>query len=291
MPSDGECAEVLREVRWAGGVACVYCGGRSVVKRGWRGFCQRYKCNGCGRWFNDKTGAVMAHSRLPLRFWFFTAFMMQSKISVKELAETLQRPYNTVFRMVRKIRRNLYLTASTIKLNGIVELDEVYVKAGLKGKRNLKRKSRIRGLKRRGRGTYAVDKPPILGVVERGGLVRLVPMADVAARTVLRRLFKGFDLEDVEALYTDDFPSYNALRSLACHETVNHSIGEYARGKVHTNTVEAEFSVFRPWSATFRGINKENSHLYTAHYNFLRNNRRMDRVHKTVAMLTLQVYA
>ncbi|MGC8998955.1 MAG: hypothetical protein ACP5JW_06145 [Candidatus Bathyarchaeia archaeon] len=28
-------------------------------------------------------------------------------------------------------------------------------------------------------------------------------------------------------------------------ETVNHSRGEYARGKVHVNTVETEFSVFR----------------------------------------------
>lgn len=217
--------------------------------------------------------------------------MLQSKISVRELAKTLKRPYVTVFRMVRKLRENLYLTASTIKLKGIVEVDEVYVKAGLKGKRNLKRKPRIRGLKRRGRGTYAADVPPVLGVVERGRPVRLVPMADVATRTVLFRLFKGFDLEDVEALYTDIFPSYNALRSLTCHETVNHSVGEYARGKVHTNTVEAEFSVFRPWNATFRGISKEHSHLYTAHYNFLRNNRHMDRVHRTVAMLTLQVYA
>ena len=166
---------------------CVYCGGRSVVKRGWRGLYRRYKCNDCGRWFNDKTGTVMAHSRLPLRVWFFTAFMLQSKVSVRELAKTLKRPYVTVFRIVRK---NLYLTASTIKLKGIVEMDEVYVKAGLKGKRNLKRKPRIRGLKRCGRGTYAVDKPPILGVVERSGPVRLVPMADVATRTVLRRLFK-----------------------------------------------------------------------------------------------------
>lgn len=153
--------------------------------------------------------------------------------------------------MVRKLRENLYLTASTIRLKGIVELDEVYVTAGLKGKKCLRRQPRMRGLKRRGRGTYATDKPPLLGVVERGGLVKLIPMADVAAKTVLRRLFKDFNLEDVEALYTDDYPSYNCLRSLSHHETVNHSLGEYARGKVHTNIVEAEFSVFRPWNATF----------------------------------------
>jgi transposase-like protein len=140
-------------------------------------------------------------------------------------------------------------------------------------------------LKRRGRGTYAVDKPPILGVVERGGSVRLVPMADVAARTVLRRLFTAFNVKDVEAFYTDDYSAYNALRSLSLHETVNHSIGEYARGKVHTNTVEGEFSVFRPWNATFRGISKENIHLYTAQYSFLRTNRHLNRIQRTLTML------
>lgn len=285
MPSEAECAEALRDARWVGGLMCVYCGSRAIIKRGWRGFSQRYRCGDCGRWFNDKTGTAMAHSKLPLRVWFFTAFTLQSKVSVKELAETLQLPYATAYRMVWKLRRNLYMKASTLKLKGIVEIDEVYVKAGLKGKRNLRRKPRKRGLKRRGRGTYAVDKPPVLGVVERGGPVRLIPLTDVAARTVLRRLFKCFHLEDVEAFITDDYPSYNWLRSLGRHEAVNHSIGEYARGWIHSNTVEAEFSVFRPWSATFRGTSKENLHLYTAHYNYIRGGRGLNRVERALGML------
>lgn len=286
MPSDAECAEALREVRWATGLQCLYCGSRAVVRRGWRkGLYRRYRCKGCGRWFNDRSGTVLAHSKLPLRAWFFAAFQMQSKVSVRELAETLQLPYPTVFRMVRRLRENLYLAAPTLRLKGVVEMDEAYVKAGLKGKRNLKRPPRVRGLKRRGRGTYAVDKPPILGLVERGGLVRLIPMADVAAKTVLRRLLKAVDVEDLEALYTDGYPAYRVLRSVGCHETVNHSQGEYVRGRVHTNTVEGEFSVFRPWSATFRGYGKENIRLYTAQYNFTRNNRHLGRVERTLAML------
>jgi transposase-like protein len=135
MPSEWECAEALRRVRWASGVQCVYCGSRSVVGRGWRGLYRRYYCKDCGRWFNDRTGTVFANSKLPLRVWFFTAFMMQSKVSVLELAEDLRLPYNTVYRVVERLRLNLYLTASTIKLQGVVELDEVYVTAGLKGKR------------------------------------------------------------------------------------------------------------------------------------------------------------
>ena len=45
----------------------------------------------------------MTHSKLPLRTWFFATFQMQFKVSVKELVETLQLPYATVYRMVKKM--------------------------------------------------------------------------------------------------------------------------------------------------------------------------------------------
>jgi len=55
-----------------------------------------------------------------------------------------------------------------------------------------------------------VDKPPILGVVQRE-VVRLIPMADVDARTVLRHLSKNSKPDEIEAVYTDDYTSYNFL--------------------------------------------------------------------------------
>lgn len=96
----------------------------------------------------------------------------------------------------------------------------------------------------------------------RKGLVRLIPMRDVAAKTVLRHLFKNIKLDGMEAVYTDDYPAYNFLDSLAHHETINYSSGECAKGKIHINTVEAEFSVFRPWNATLRGYSKENPPIH-----------------------------
>jgi len=46
---------------------------------------QRYYCEDCGLWFNDRTGTATTFSRLPLRFWFFTAFRMHFKVSVCEM--------------------------------------------------------------------------------------------------------------------------------------------------------------------------------------------------------------
>ena len=163
-------------------------------------------------------------------------------------------------------------------------MDEVYVNAGLKAKRSLKRSPRVRGLRVRGRGTYKTDKPSIMGMVERGGAVRLIPSANMTGRTVLRRVMNHIH-EEAEAVYTDEYSAYNILDGFCNHQTVNHSMGEYARdGGIHINTVEAEFSVFRPWVATYRGISKENLHLYCAQYNFLRNTREEDRTRRATSI-------
>jgi len=285
MPSEEECALVLRDVRWRWGVICPRCESRLVVRHGrhlW--VYQRYLCKGCGRHFNDRTGTQFEDSKLPLRMWFFAAFLMQYKVSIKEISKTAHISYPTAFKIAKTLRRGLYLSQLQEKLKGIVELDEVYVTAGLKGKHGLKRPPRVRGLRVRGRGTYATDKPPITGMVERGGTVRLTSSTNMTGRVVLRRVMNHIH-EEAEALYTDDYPAYNVLDGFCNHETVNHSLGQYARdGDIHTNTVEAEFSVFRPWMATYRGISKENLYLYCAQYNFLRNTREEDRARRAAAI-------
>ncbi len=108
----------------------------------------------------------------------------------------------------------------------------------------------------------------------------------MTGRTILRRAFNNIS-EEADA-YTDEYPAYHVLDGCWNHQTVNHSLGQYARdGGVHINTVEGEFSVFRPWMATYRGISKENLYLYCAQYNFLRNTRKENRVARTIGLITL----
>ena len=93
--------------------------------------------------------------------------------------------------------------------------------------------------------------------------------------------------DDNANINTDDYSSYNILTNNGFnHETVNHSMGEYARGSVHTNTVEAEFSVFRDWMATYRSVSKENLYLYCSHYEFCRNNRSLNPVDRAILMMS-----
>ena len=103
MPSEEECAVVLREVRWREGVGCPRCGSRSVVRHGRHlEVYRRYLYRGCGRSFNDRTGTLFEDSKLPLRVWFFTAFLMQYKVPVMEIAKTVHVSYPTAFNIAMR---------------------------------------------------------------------------------------------------------------------------------------------------------------------------------------------
>jgi hypothetical protein len=84
---------------------------------------------------------------------------------------------------------------------------------------------------------------------------------------------------------TDQHKSYPpALKSLKKmnpdfspqHETVNHIIGEYARGDVTTNRIESAFSLFkRGVIGQFHKLSGKHLHRYLAEFEY-RFNRRND---------------
>ncbi|MEM1010576.1 MAG: transposase, partial [Myxococcota bacterium] len=65
------------------------------------------------------------------------------------------------------------------------------------------------------------------------------------------------------------------------HESVNHSMGEYARDddgdgfcEVHVNTIEGFWSLLRSWLRPHRGISQEKLPLYLGFFEFVHNTRR-----------------
>jgi hypothetical protein len=85
------------------------------------------------------------------------------------------------------------------------------------------------------------NKTIVMGIVERDGNVRagIVPDETQASleTAITRNVRKG------TLISTDDHVSYRNLRNAGyLHRSVKHSDGEYARGDVHTNTIEGYWS-------------------------------------------------
>jgi transposase-like protein len=85
-------------------------------------------------------------------------------------------------------------------------------------------------------------------------------------------------------LVTDESKPYpTAARDFASHQTVNHSIQEYARGEVHTNTVEGYFSLIkRGIIGTFHSVSKKHLPLYLAEFDHRYNHRKVSDGERTL---------
>jgi transposase-like protein len=143
MPIEEECVETLRELRWKNGVKCVGCASLNVKKDGVRGLYQIYQCKDCGSYFNDRSGTIFQDTKVPLSRWFLMAFLMQYKTSVLEISKTIGVAYRNAYYMAKKLRESVYASQIVKKLRGTVEMDEVYVTAGLKGKKGRIQEGRL----------------------------------------------------------------------------------------------------------------------------------------------------
>jgi transposase-like protein len=131
---------------------------------------------------------------------------------------------------------------------------------------------RCRANKRRGRGTYANDRPPVLGVIGREtGQLRLRVVQDTKSLT-LCSFVEQFTQPDT-LVYTDEYQSYNALKRI--RETVCHGGKEWARDddgdgwfESHTNSSEGLWTGLRNSLRPFRGVHKRYLHGYVAVHEF-----------------------
>jgi transposase len=138
---------------------------------------------------------------------------------------------------------------------------------------------RRRANKQRGRGTFANDRPPVLGTVGRDtGQVRLRVVKDTKGKT-LREHVHHFTREGSH-VYTDEYDSYNHI--LRSRSTVCHSAREWARDddgdgirEVHTNTAEGMWTGLRNFLRPFRGVSKHFLSGYVAIYEFHVNLKRI----------------
>jgi transposase len=131
---------------------------------------------------------------------------------------------------------------------------------------------RCRANKQRGRGTYANDRPPVLGVIGReSGQVRLRVVRDTKSLT-LCGFVEQFTQPDA-LVYTDEYASYDALKRMRV--TVCHGAKEWARDEdgdgwfeTHTNSTEGMWTGLRNFLRPFRGVHKRYLHGYVAIHEF-----------------------
>ncbi|MBA2241051.1 MAG: IS1595 family transposase [Solirubrobacterales bacterium] len=266
-PNDAACLDRLWRDRFAPDghhAACPKCQRERKFHRISTRAC--YACDSCGWQIYPMKGSIFEKSTTSLQLWFYAMYLVASTrcgISAKQLERELGVTYKTAWRMFNKIRNELMADDDPEPLGGDVEVDETSIGG----------KARYRMTRAEG-AAFREAKPTVLGMVERGGRVKL--------RVIPSRRGPGLSRE-VRAhvnpsamLITDDWVAYKPLRrEFLDHRVINHSAGEYVVGDIHTNSVEGFFGNLKTgMRGAYKGVSLKWLQSYLDEYAWRHNAQR-----------------
>lgn len=270
---DADEARKWLEARiWPNGPVCPHCGteNEATLMKGKTTRPGLYQCNACREPFTVTVGTLYERSKIPLNKWLAATYLMMASkkgMSALQIGRMLGFSPKTAWFVCHRIRESLR-DKKAGPLGGptsTVEADETFVGGKDKNKHAHKRQGRI--------GTSG--KEAVFSLVERGGKVRSEHVEDVSAKTLRPILMK--QLAKDTRLMTDTANTYKGAGEghFRAHGKVNHGIGEYVRGDVHTNTIENYFSILkRGITGTYHHVSATHLKRYLAEFDYRYNERK-----------------
>lgn len=257
-PNDAACLDAIFKKRYGDMKCCPKCDRETQFKR--ISTRRSYQCRLCYHQIYPTAGTVFENTRTPLTYWFYAIFLFtvtRNGVSAKELQRQLGVTYKTAWRMGHHIRL-LMGDNSGDMLDGVVEMDEMFARTGGESEQP---------------GRTTENKTPVFGMVERLGKVRAFAVPDTKKLTLFP-IIKDHVNKDAQ-VYTDEWLTYKNLGDAGFkHEVVSHSLGEYVKGSISTNTIEGFWSqVKRTIGGTHLCVSRKYLQLYIDECCFRYNNR------------------
>lgn len=226
-----------------------------------------WKCYACRQQFTVRVGTVFESAHIPLHKMLQAVYLLSSskkRISAHQIHRALEITYKSAWFLCHRIREAMR-EGRVPPMGGegkTVEIDETYIGGREKNKHAHKRlRDNVGG----------AGKEIAFSLVERGGKVRSHHIANVSAKTL--RPILAEQIHEATTVYSDTGGSRPA-KMFEKHGMVNHSIGEYVRGDITTNTVEGYFSILkRGITGTYHHVSSQHLKRYLAEFDFRYNNR------------------
>jgi transposase-like protein len=270
----------LEAQRWPNGPVCPHCGNVEPTKiKELKGKAHRpglYQCAECREQFTVTVGSVFERSKIPLNKWLFAVELLTASkkgISAHQIHRMIGVTYKTAWFMCHRIREAMADAPGSVPPLGgsgkVVEADETYFGKQADPQPSPQRKGRPYIHK----GGGPAGKRAVVSLVERGGKVRSFHVDRATIENVREIVVTNASRESI--LHTDESRLYLAMgKEFAAHHSVKHSINEYVRGSVHTNTIEGYFSIFkRGMKGIYQHCAEKHLHRYLAEFDFRYNHR------------------
>ncbi|NOT91039.1 IS1595 family transposase [Ferruginibacter sp.] len=271
LPDEESCRKYLMKERWNGVVTCPYCSCErvTVIEGG-----KRFKCNhkDCRKNFSVTVGTIMEASKIPLCKWLTAIYLITAHkrgISSYQLGRDLGISQKSSWFMLHRIREMLRMKEDIVLgEHSPVEADETYIGGKFANMHNSKRKKYSEA------GNPFGNKTAVLGMIERTGNLVAKVMPSNNNTAIPKTIAETVKLK--ATLITDSSNLYNRIAHSYNYHAVNHSMQEYVRDNVHTNTIEGAFShLKRMVIGTYYQISSKHTQRYCDEFAYRFNSRKI----------------
>ena len=266
FPDNDTAKKWFEGIIWPEGPKCPHCGSMNVQDN-IKHKTMTHRCRDCSNKprFSLKTGTVMQSTKLDYQTWAIAIYMVTTSIkgvSSMKIHRELEITQKSAWHLAHRLRETFASEGHLFV--GPVEVDETYMGGKEANKHDRKKLKSGRG---------GVGKTAVVGIKDRKTnkvVARVVP-------NVKKPTLQGFIGEQVNPSaekFTDNNTAYNGL---ANRESVNHSIGEYVKGRVHTNGIESFWSMFkRAHKGTYHKMSPKHLQRYVIEFVGRHNQRPFD---------------
>jgi len=228
---------------------CPYCKVTRIIKYGHKNGTQRYQCTNCKKVFSINHDSVIYHSKLDYNQ---LSKILQDIIDGKTLeimASNTKLSKHEIYIIKSKIMDTLNNLEQGVKLKGVIQADEKYVRLSFKGTRKGKmpRKSRKNGFQERTSGISKEQVCVIVAIDSNDNMI--IKLAGLGpATTEMIEYALGNNIEEGSILVTD---SKSAYRKFAKNHKLDlkqiphgkYKIEEYHLGELNSLMSEIEMYI------------------------------------------------
>ena len=274
FPTEQSVIDYFIRVRYQNILTCPHCGNKIKISHR-ENRLKVIDCHKCNNTFSPFTNTIFEKSSTDMRKWFYAIHLTindKKGISALQLQREIGVTYKTAWRMLHLIREAMGNSDMSKTFEGLAEVDETYIggKPRKENKQFDKNGNIIPSEKpksKRGRGT---KKTPVVGVKERDTkqvyAQVMLPNSEgknLTGKQLLAVIEKV--CKDGTTIISDDFKGYNILnkKQKFHHLSVNHSLGEFCNGFVHTNNIENFWNLIKK---QYHGTHHWYSEKYTQNY-------------------------
>jgi transposase-like protein len=266
------------------GLKCPKCRSRKFIKHDIRGKkikVQRYRCKKCGKVFSSLAKTFLKGTKKDFKTWRKFINCMKYRLSTNDTARICKIHRNTVFVWRSKILNLLSEHQKTVRMKGIVEMDDTYFKPSFKGSTPKGRPAHHRGTPAKKRGV-SKEKVSVICLVDHMGQVYSKvcalgqPTASALEKAIGKELFPNKNKRT--KICTDGakaFPKYAADNHFE-HIRIVGAAGR--RGKYNSQSVNSYHSWLKDFISGFRSVSTKYLDNYLVWFNVIHKGQksRMD---------------